>query len=65
MASNAYALDAATGRPLWRAKLAGVAGGGVITYMLDGRQYVAVSVGNNSPIWPNDNQTAKVVVFAP
>ena len=64
MDANAYALDAATGRQLWRARLPGVAGGGVITYVVDGRQYVAFAAANNSPIWPHDRQTAKVVVFA-
>ena len=63
MDANAYALDAATGRQLWRAKLAGVAGGGVVTYAVDGQQYVAFAAGNNSPIWPNDKQSAKIVIF--
>ena len=41
-----------------------VAGGGVITYGVDGMQRVAFVVGTNSPIWPVDRKSAKIVVFA-
>ena len=64
MANNAYALDAANGKVLWQAKLDGAAGGGVISYAIDGVQRVAFVAGTNSPIWPVDRQTAKIVVFA-
>lgn len=63
MDANAYALDAGTGRVLWQTKLDGAAGGGVITYSVDGTQRVAFVAGTNSPIWPVDRKTAKVVVF--
>lgn len=63
MDANAYALDAGTGRVLWQTKLDGAAGGGVITYSVDGTQRVAYVAGTNSPIWPVDRKTAKVVVF--
>lgn len=64
MDANAYALAAADGKVLWQAKLDGAAGGGVITYSIDGAQRVAFVVGTNSPIWPVDKKTAKIVVFA-
>jgi alcohol dehydrogenase (cytochrome c) len=64
MAENAYALNAADGKVLWQTKLDGAAGGGVITYAVDGTQRVAFVVGTNSPIWPVDKKTAKIVVFA-
>ena len=42
-----YALDAGTGQQLWRTSLAGsVYGGGPITYLAGGKQYVAVTAGN-------------------
>ena len=63
MGGNAYALDASDGTALWRARLEGAAGGGVITYMVGGQQYVAFVAGTNSPIWPVDKKTAKVVVY--
>jgi alcohol dehydrogenase (cytochrome c) len=63
MAGNAYALDAANGKVLWRDRLDGAAGGGVVTYTVGGQQYVAFVAGTNSPIWPVDKRTAKVVVY--
>jgi alcohol dehydrogenase (cytochrome c) len=64
MLGNAYAFDAADGKVLWQAQLDGAAGGGVISYAIDGRQRVAFVAGTNSPIWPVDRKTAKIVVFA-
>lgn len=63
MAGNAYAFDAADGDILWRTKLDGAAGGGVVTYAIEGRQRVAFVVGTNSPIWPVEKVTARIVVF--
>jgi alcohol dehydrogenase (cytochrome c) len=64
MDGNAYGLDAGDGKILWQAKLDGAAGGGVISYANDGVQRVAFVAGTNSPIWPVDRKTAKIVVFA-
>jgi hypothetical protein len=35
----------------------------VITYEVDGRQWVAFVAGTNSPIWPVEKKSAKIVVF--
>ena len=64
MGAHAYALDAGDGRVLWQSPLDGAAGGGVITYAVDGSQRVAFVAGTNSPIWPVEKKTAKIVVFA-
>ena len=64
MEANAYAFDATDGKVLWTTKLDGAAGGGVISYAVDGTQRVAFVAGTNSPIWPVDKKTAKIVVFA-
>jgi alcohol dehydrogenase (cytochrome c) len=42
-----YALDARTGKELWRANLGGQIVNGPITYEVDGRQYVAIISGND------------------
>jgi hypothetical protein len=47
----------------WRATLDGASGGGVVTYAVDGQQRIAFAVGTNSPIWPVEKKTAKIVVF--
>lgn len=63
MEENAYALDATDGRVVWQTRLDGAAGGGVISYAIDGTQLVAFVAGTNSPIWPVAKKTAKIVVF--
>ena len=41
-----HALDARTGELLWKASLGGQMANGPMTYVVDGRQYVAVAAGN-------------------
>jgi alcohol dehydrogenase (cytochrome c) len=64
MGGNFYAVEAVSGKPLWKHKMAGAIGGGVITYLADGRQKIAVAAGMSSVVWPTEQQTAKIVIFA-
>lgn len=48
MAGNFLALNAETGKPLHKFNTGGAIAGGVITYALEGRQYVATTSGNVS-----------------
>lgn len=41
-----FALQASTGKPLWRFQAGGAARGNPISFIADGRQYVAVTMGN-------------------
>jgi alcohol dehydrogenase (cytochrome c) len=61
---NVLALDAMTGKELWRGATGKAIGGGVITYDAGGTQHVAAAAGLNSPIWPVQGGTARVVVYA-
>jgi PQQ-dependent dehydrogenase (methanol/ethanol family) len=63
MGGNFYAVDASTGRRLWGQKLEGAVGGGVITYMANGSQRVAVAAGISSIVWPTEVATAKIVIL--
>jgi len=64
MNGNAYAFDAATGKKLWSAKFDGAVGGGLITYMVDGNQRVAVVSGTNTIVFPlSPKGNAKIVIF--
>jgi alcohol dehydrogenase (cytochrome c) len=63
MDKHAYAFDAATGSVLWRADLPGAPGGGVITYVVDGKQRVAFVAGTRSRVFPVSAASAKIVVF--
>jgi len=63
MGGNFYAVDASNGRRLWGQKLEGAVGGGVITYMANGSQRVAVAAGISSIVWPTEVATAKIVIL--
>lgn len=58
------AFDSATGKILYRFNTGGAIGGGISTYAIDGRQYVAVASGNGSrTIWRTTG-AATLVIFA-
>lgn len=63
MNGNAYAFDSENGKMLWQTTLDGTARGGIITYSVDGQQRVTFVAGTNSPSWPVEKKTAKIVVF--
>jgi alcohol dehydrogenase (cytochrome c) len=41
-----YALDASTGKPLWHFQTGGEIHGGPVTFLVDGKQYVAIAAGS-------------------
>jgi alcohol dehydrogenase (cytochrome c) len=63
MNGDVIALDGRTGKVLWRAQTNNAIGGGVITYGVAGKQYVAVAAGLKSAIWPVKAESARVVVY--
>jgi alcohol dehydrogenase (cytochrome c) len=63
LGGNFYALDAANGQKLWGQDLGGAIGGGVITYMANNAQKVAVAAGFTHIAWPTKIVKAKVVVL--
>jgi alcohol dehydrogenase (cytochrome c) len=60
---NLYALDSSNGQKLWGQALDGALAGGVITYMANGAQKVAVAAGFTHPEWPTIIRSAKIVVL--
>jgi alcohol dehydrogenase (cytochrome c) len=58
------AFDAARGAIVWRKPAGGPIGGGVIVYEAGGRERLAAAAGLNSPIWPVQGGTARVVVYS-
>jgi len=57
------AFNARTGQILWRDRIGRPIGGGIVTYEVDGEQYVAVAAGMSSGIWPTPKTTAKIVIY--
>jgi PQQ-dependent dehydrogenase (methanol/ethanol family) len=61
--NNFLVLDASNGKTLYRFNTGGSVGGGVVTYELDGKQYVATTSGTVSGFFGGSG-TSAVVVFA-
>lgn len=64
MNGTAYAFDASDGKVLWQTQVDGATGGGLISYSVGGVQRIAIVAGTNSPIWPVEKKTSKIVVYA-
>jgi alcohol dehydrogenase (cytochrome c) len=60
------ALDAATGAVLFRGSTGGPVGGGLVSYEVAGRQYIAVASGRPTRFWAADREAgvAAITVFA-
>lgn len=59
------AFDARSGEELYRFNTGGPMGAGIVTYAVDGRQYVAAMSGRPSPGWaPLDRGSPTAMVFA-
>jgi alcohol dehydrogenase (cytochrome c) len=62
---NVLAFDGESGRILWRGKTGQPIGGGVASYAVGGRQFIAVASGLHAPVtWKLKSSPAKVVVFS-
>ena len=60
-----YALDSANGAILWRHDLSSSAGGGLFTYALKDKQYVAAVFGPLSAFFPRTGTTRLTVLALP
>ena len=60
---DVLAYNAGTGKVAWQRATGKAIGGGVISYEVGGRQFVAAAAGLNSPIWPVKGGPARVVVY--
>jgi alcohol dehydrogenase (cytochrome c) len=59
------AMDAATGAVRYRFNTGGAIGGGIVTYDVNGTQYVAVASGRPSPFWAKAHPgSPTIVVFS-
>jgi glucose dehydrogenase len=56
------ALDARTGEELYRFNTGGPMGGGVVTYAVGGRQYIAATSGSPSNFWVDKYKGSPTIV---
>ena len=62
---NVLAFDAVGGRVLWQGKTGSPVGGGVISYLAEGRQHIAVATGLHAPTtWKLESGPAVLVIYA-
>jgi len=64
MGGNFLAFESATGKVLLKTATGGALAGGVITYALGGKQYVAITSGNVSRLSFGENGKPSLVVYA-
>jgi len=61
---NFLVFDAASGKVLLKKEMTDAIGGGIVTYMLAGKQYVAVAGGMKNAIVQTESGPAWVAIFA-
>ena len=64
MTGDVIALDARTGKVLYRFNVGGPMNGGLISYAVNGKQYVAVMSGSASAFWRAAPGASTVIIFA-
>src|SRR5262249_32865144 len=59
-----FTLDARTGKVLYRFNTGGPMNGGVVTYAVNGKQYVAATSGSATGFWLTPPGSSTVVIFS-
>jgi alcohol dehydrogenase (cytochrome c) len=63
MSGELYAFGADSGHVLWKVNTGQSTGGGIISYLARGRQYIAVASGMKSPVWPGAAKQSRILVY--
>lgn len=61
---NLLVFDAATGKLLLNKNVGGPIGGGIITYAIDGKQYLAITTGLNSNLFKTKFGQSSIVIYS-
>jgi alcohol dehydrogenase (cytochrome c) len=64
LSGNFLVLDARDGTVLGRHEVDGAMTGGIVTYQIDGKQYVAVTSGSSAYFWRTPTRFATVTIFS-
>lgn len=63
MGGNFRTLRSSDGKVLFEKHFKGAIAGGVITYLANGKQYIAFTSGTSHPQWPVEPTTGKIVIM--
>jgi len=58
-----YAFNAQDGKILWQNATGLPIGGGVVSYAVNGKQYIAVVAGMKAPVWPSAPKKSEVRIY--
>jgi alcohol dehydrogenase (cytochrome c) len=61
---NLLVFDAATGKIILNKKVGGPIGGGIITYSIDGKQYIAIATGLNGHLFKTVIGRSSIVIYS-
>ena len=61
---NLLAFDGVTGKILLKKKVGGPIGGGIITYAIDGKQYLAIATGLNGYLFKTGLGLSSIVIYS-
>jgi alcohol dehydrogenase (cytochrome c) len=64
MAGDFLALDARTGKVLYKFNTGGPMNGGVVTYAINGKQYIAAASGSASGFWRAAPGSSTIIIFS-
>jgi alcohol dehydrogenase (cytochrome c) len=60
---DVYGFDAQSGKVLWKGTTDLPNGGGVISYAVNGKQYIAVAAGMKAMLWPKPSNASKIMIY--
>lgn len=64
LTGDLIALNARTGKLLYRFNVGGPMNGGIVTYAINGKQYVAVATGSASGFWGAAPGSSTIIIFS-
>ncbi len=65
LAGNVLAFDDRNGTLLWQDRVGMPVGGGIVTYAVRGKQYLAVAAGFHAPMtWKLESPPAELLIYA-
>lgn len=56
--------DAVSGKVLYRFNTGGAMSGGIVTYLIDNKQYIAITTGGMTPFWQRPGGSSTIIFFA-